>query len=77
MDQGYQVLVVDDDPDVRELITDYLSTHGYRVAAADCADAMRAALATQTPDVVLLDIGLPGEDGLSLRASCANITTSR
>jgi DNA-binding response OmpR family regulator len=66
MEQGYQVLVVDDDPDIRELITEYLSTHGYRVAAADCADAMRAALATQTPDVVLLDIGLPGEDGLSL-----------
>jgi DNA-binding response OmpR family regulator len=66
MDQGYQVLVVDDDPDIRELITDYLSTHGYRVSAVDCADAMRAALATQTPDVVLLDIGLPGEDGLSL-----------
>ena len=66
MDQVYQVLVVDDDPDIRELITDYLSTHGYRVTAADCADAMRASLATQTPDVVLLDIGLPGEDGLSL-----------
>jgi DNA-binding response OmpR family regulator len=66
MEQGFQVLVVDDDPDIRELIRDYLSTHGYRVTAADCADAMRAALATQTPDVVLLDIGLPGEDGLSL-----------
>jgi DNA-binding response OmpR family regulator len=66
MEQGYQVLVVDDDPDIRELITDYLSTHGYRVTGADCADALRTALATQIPDVVLLDIGLPGEDGLSL-----------
>jgi two-component system phosphate regulon response regulator OmpR len=66
MDQGYQVLVVDDDPDIRELITNYLSTHGFRVATADCAAAMRASLATRTPDVVLLDIGLPGEDGLSL-----------
>jgi DNA-binding response OmpR family regulator len=66
MDQGYQVLVVDDDPDIRELITDYLTTHGFRVATVDCADAMRASLARQTPDVVLLDIGLPGEDGLSL-----------
>ncbi|MGB7932966.1 MAG: response regulator [Gammaproteobacteria bacterium] len=66
MEQGYQVLVVDDDPDIRELITDYLSTHGYRVTGVDCADAMRTALASQIPDVVLLDIGLPGEDGLSL-----------
>jgi two-component system, OmpR family, phosphate regulon response regulator OmpR len=66
MEQGYQVLVVDDDPDIRELITDYLSTHGYRVTGVDCAAAMRSALATQIPDVVLLDIGLPGEDGLSL-----------
>jgi len=66
MEQGYQVLVVDDDPDIRELITDYLSIHGYRVTGVDCADAMRTALATLIPDVVLLDIGLPGEDGLSL-----------
>jgi two-component system, OmpR family, phosphate regulon response regulator OmpR len=66
MEQSYQVLVVDDDPDIRELITDYLSTHGYRVTGVDCADALRAALASQVPDVVLLDIGLPGEDGLSL-----------
>jgi DNA-binding response OmpR family regulator len=66
MEQGYQVLVVDDDPDIRELISDYLATHGYRVTGVDCADAMRIALASQIPDVVLLDIGLPGEDGLSL-----------
>jgi two-component system, OmpR family, phosphate regulon response regulator OmpR len=66
MEQGTQVLVVDDDPEIRELITDYLSGHGYRVTGADCADALRVALATQRPDVVLLDIGLPGEDGLSL-----------
>jgi DNA-binding response OmpR family regulator len=66
MDQGCQVLVVDDDPDIRDLITDYLTTHGYGVTAVDGAEAMRAALATRTPDVVLLDIGLPGEDGLSL-----------
>jgi len=66
MEQGYQVLVVDDDPDIRVLITDYLTTHGYGVTAVDCAEAMRAALAVRTPDVVLLDIGLPDEDGLSL-----------
>jgi DNA-binding response OmpR family regulator len=66
MDQDNQVLVVDDDPDIRDLITDYLTAHGYGVTAVDCADAMRAAMADRMPDVVLLDIGLPGEDGLSL-----------
>jgi DNA-binding response OmpR family regulator len=66
MDQVCRVLVVDDDADVREFLTDYLSTHGYLVATADGAEAMRAALKTQIPDVVLLDIALPGEDGLSL-----------
>ena len=60
------ILVVDDDPDIRELLEDYLSGQGYRVAAVASAQAMRAALAEQLPDVVLLDVGLPGEDGLSL-----------
>jgi len=60
------VLIVDDDPDIRELISDYLSGHGYEVAVADGASAMRACVQQRIPDVVLLDIGLPGEDGLSL-----------
>jgi two-component system phosphate regulon response regulator OmpR len=61
-----QVLVVDDDPDIRELISDYLSGVGYVVTTAPDAAAMRSAVEEQVPDVVLLDIGLPGEDGLSL-----------
>jgi DNA-binding response OmpR family regulator len=61
-----QVLIVDDDPDVRELIGDYLAGHGFGVAVADGASAMRECIQQQIPDVVLLDIGLPGEDGLSL-----------
>lgn len=60
------VLVVDDDPDVRELLKDYLSDHGYEVLEADSGDAARSCLADRLPAVVLLDIGLPGEDGLSL-----------
>jgi two-component system phosphate regulon response regulator OmpR len=62
----HRILVVDDDPAVRELIREYLSDHGYAVAEADGAAAMRARLQEQVPDVVLLDVGLPGEDGLSL-----------
>jgi two-component system phosphate regulon response regulator OmpR len=60
------VLVVDDDPQVRELLQDYLSEYGYDVSEADSANSMRAELARRVPDVVLLDVGLPGEDGLSL-----------
>ncbi|MDX9886465.1 response regulator [Thauera sp.] len=61
-----RVLVVDDDPDVRTMLSEYLSTHGLEVATADCGAAMLEALARAVPDVVLLDLRLPGEDGLTL-----------
>jgi two-component system phosphate regulon response regulator OmpR len=60
------VLIVDDDPEVRGMMLEYLSAHGYAVAEADSGEAMRAALALSVPDVVLLDLNLPGEDGLTL-----------
>ncbi|MCD6042601.1 MAG: DNA-binding response regulator [Burkholderiales bacterium] len=61
-----RVLVVDDDPAVRKMLAEYLSAHGYEVRQADSGAAMRAELERGTPAVVLLDIGLPGEDGLTL-----------
>ncbi|MDA7085689.1 response regulator [Pseudomonas sp. SA3-5] len=66
MEEGVQILVVDDDEGVRQLLEDYLGGQGYRVAG--CADSvqMRESLQSQIPDLVLLDVGLPGEDGLSL-----------
>jgi len=60
------VLIVDDDPQVRESMGDYLQTHGYRVTLCANGEAMRKALAEAVPQVVLLDLNLPGEDGLSL-----------
>jgi two-component system phosphate regulon response regulator OmpR len=60
------VLVVDDDADVRRMLVDYLSAHDYEVAAASNGAEMRVAIERQVPDVVLLDVGLPGEDGLAL-----------
>ena len=66
MPESASVLIVDDDPDVRRMIVEYLATHGYDVAEAQGGDAMREALARRTPDVVLLDINLGGEDGFSL-----------
>ena len=61
-----RVLVVDDDADVRRMLVDYLGAHDYDVEAAANGAEMRAAIERQVPDVVLLDVGLPGEDGLSL-----------
>ncbi len=61
-----RLLVVDDDADVRSMLSDYLSTHGYEVALAENGAAMRKELERAVPAVVLLDVGLPGEDGLTL-----------
>ena len=61
-----RILIVDDDPDVRESMGEYLQGHGFEVALAENGEAMRRAFAAATPDVVLLDLRLPGEDGLSL-----------
>lgn len=61
-----RILVVDDDPSVRDMLVEYLSGHEFDVRAVDCGAAMLAELGRQVPDIVLLDIRLPGEDGLSL-----------
>jgi two-component system, OmpR family, response regulator len=60
------VLIVDDDPEVRAMMVEYLTSHGYDIAQAGSGEAMRAELARAVPDVVLLDLNLPGEDGLAL-----------
>ena len=61
-----RILIVDDDRDVRESMGEYLQGHGYEVALAADGTEMRAALVAAAPDVVLLDLKLPGEDGLAL-----------
>ena len=66
MGDGATIVVVDDDPDICELLEDYLGDQGYTVVTVPAADAFRKALTEHKPDVVLLDVGLPGEDGLSL-----------
>jgi two-component system phosphate regulon response regulator OmpR len=60
------VLVVDDDPQVRDMLCEYLATHGYEVLQADGGAAMREEIERTLPDVVLMDVRLPGEDGLTL-----------
>jgi two-component system phosphate regulon response regulator OmpR len=66
MKEGVQILVVDDDAEVRQLLEDYLGGHGYRVRGCVDSSELRQALQAGVPDLVLLDVGLPGEDGLSL-----------
>lgn len=60
------LLIVDDDRDIRELLAQYLTKNGYQVTAVADGKQMRAALAAATFDLVILDLMLPGEDGLTL-----------
>ncbi len=64
--EGSALLVVDDDPDIRDLLADYLRQHGFRVETAADGEAMFAALAAHTFDLAVLDIMMPGQDGLEL-----------
>jgi len=61
-----QLLVVDDDPGTRELLCQYLGEQGFRVSAVEDGKAMDAWLAENSADLIILDLMLPGEDGLSL-----------
>jgi len=61
-----QLLVVDDDPGLRDLLTRYLHEQGYEVTAVADGVAMDRQLEQQHVDLVVLDLMLPGEDGLSL-----------
>jgi two-component system phosphate regulon response regulator OmpR len=60
------ILVVDDDPDLRDLLGSYLGANGFAVASAGDGVAMWAALAQTPADAIVLDLMLPGEDGLAL-----------
>ena len=61
-----EVLVVDDEPELRALLAEYFGRHGFAVrTAADAAEARRA-VAEQAPALAILDINMPGENGLSL-----------
>jgi two-component system, OmpR family, response regulator len=66
MASATRVLIVEDDRDVRETVAEYLGSHGYEVAQAADGQAMRKALERAVPELVLLDVRLPGEDGLAL-----------
>ena len=69
MSASANILVVDDEPEITELLRRYLSTQGYHVSTAANGTAMRRLLAEEDIDLLLLDLGLPGEDGLALMRS--------
>nr|WP_047168841.1 response regulator [Sphingomonas sp. Y57] len=60
------ILVVDDDGDLRTLITDFLRANGLRVESAADGAEMDARIAVERPDLIVLDLMMPGEDGLSI-----------
>ncbi len=66
MNDGPHILIVDDHREMRELVSRALVKDGFRVSSAGDGKAMRKALADARIDLVLLDLMLPGEDGLSL-----------
>lgn len=65
-DQKLQILIVDDDPAIRDLLSEYLSANGFATQAVGDGRAMRAAMERKMPDAILLDLMLPGEDGFSI-----------
>ena len=66
MAEQARLLVVDDDAEVRRLLSDYLGGQGFQVEGCADSQALRQTLANALPDLVVLDVGLPGEDGLSV-----------
>ena len=65
-DNAPHIVVADDEPDVRETVEEYLSMNGFRVSTAESGATVRRIVAEQAVDLVVLDVRMPGEDGLSL-----------
>lgn len=63
------ICVCDDDQPLREMVAEYLGRKGFETVEAEDAGSLRARLEEVRPDVILLDINMPGEDGLSVLRS--------
>ena len=66
MSEAAHIVVVDDDADVRETVAEYLRRNGFAVSEADGGDALREVMRSRPIDLALLDINMPGDDGLTL-----------
>ncbi len=75
--RGLKILIVDDDPDTREILSEILVEHGAEVAVASSANDAMAEITESAPDVLVSDIAMPGEDGLSLVRRLSQYAASR
>ncbi len=66
MGEKKRILVVDDDQKLRELLSRYLQEHGYEVDLAEDGEEMDRILPSSSPNLIVLDLMMPGEDGLSI-----------
>lgn len=73
MDDAAHIVVVDDHGDIRDLVRQYLEQQGYKVTAVESGSALRRLLEKQTADLIVLDVMMPGEDGLSV---CRHVRAS-
>jgi DNA-binding response OmpR family regulator len=66
MTQSQHIIIVDDEAPAREMVGDYLKMHGFGVTLCDGGKSLRAVIETKVPDLVVLDLNMPEEDGLSI-----------
>jgi DNA-binding response OmpR family regulator len=66
MTRAPRLIVVDDEPELRKILCDYLGRHGFAVRAVAGAPELDACLTTEEADLLILDIAMPGEDGLAI-----------
>ncbi|QEL24754.1 response regulator [Bosea sp. F3-2] len=71
-----RLIVVDDEADIRDLLTDYLTRQGFAVRTVAGGAELDAALAQEPADLILLDLGMPGEDGLSITRRLRKATST-
>jgi two-component system, OmpR family, response regulator len=66
MTQSPHIIIVDDEAPAREMVGEYLKMHGFTVTLCDGGRSLRGAIETSVPDLVVLDLNMPEEDGLSI-----------
>jgi two-component system, OmpR family, response regulator len=66
MNRTQHIAVVDDDAQMRETVSEYLRLHGFEVTTCDGGRSLRQFMAKQVPDLIVLDLNMPEEDGLSI-----------
>ncbi len=66
MTQSQHIIIVDDEAPAREMVGEYLKMHGFTVTLCDGGKSLRGAIESSVPDLVVLDLNMPEEDGLSI-----------